>query len=355
MRFDGVVAAVLFGVANVACSASPAMPAGGDASGREPDGLAEASKYGPSDASTSDSSASAEGSLGDATLPPHTCPRDFPRWDGSVPDGTVCASPDDTDRDSYPDCIDGCPYDPNKIAPGVCGCNIPDVDSDGDGVADCLDECPMDPNNTVLGQCGCVGVSGVPLAAAGAPCTDTACPQTGATCNGAGVCGDRKSCVPCPGGRFVAWRENETVFWYCGGSLPSVDGPTCADEDGGEGPPATWMAAQGACAAKGLTLARLETIDENRFVVQLTTSPLWIGANDLQTPGQWYWSSPTSNSDLLVWEGGADGSRQNSLYFNWASGAPGTNSCSSMSLDGFWHDTDCSQSLAYLCEYLPHF
>jgi hypothetical protein len=24
-----------------------------------------------------------------------------------------------------------------------------------------------------------------------------------------------------------------------------------------------------------------------------------------------------------------------------------------LSLDGFWHDTDCSTSLAYVCEYLP--
>ena len=33
---------------------------------------------------------------------------------------------------------DRCPDDPNKLAPGICGCGIPDDDSDGDGVADCL-------------------------------------------------------------------------------------------------------------------------------------------------------------------------------------------------------------------------
>jgi hypothetical protein len=48
----------------------------------------------------------------------------------------------DTDGDGVDDCNDGCPLDPNKIAPGVCGCGVPDTDSDGDGDADCIDNCP---------------------------------------------------------------------------------------------------------------------------------------------------------------------------------------------------------------------
>jgi len=39
-------------------------------------------------------------------------------------------------------CLDGCPADPNKVAPGVCGCGVADVDSDLDGVLDCNDVCP---------------------------------------------------------------------------------------------------------------------------------------------------------------------------------------------------------------------
>ena len=38
--------------------------------------------------------------------------------------------------------LDGCPTDPAKIAPGVCGCGIPDTDQDGDGYIDCIDATP---------------------------------------------------------------------------------------------------------------------------------------------------------------------------------------------------------------------
>jgi|GEM_PF-1629541 len=34
---------------------------------------------------------------------------------------------------------DGCPSDPNKIAPGVCGCGVAETDTDGDTIPDCVD------------------------------------------------------------------------------------------------------------------------------------------------------------------------------------------------------------------------
>ncbi len=50
---------------------------------------------------------------------------------------------------------DGCPNDPQKTAPGVCGCGVADTDRDGDGVADCNDVCWDDPKKTDPGICGC--------------------------------------------------------------------------------------------------------------------------------------------------------------------------------------------------------
>ena len=34
---------------------------------------------------------------------------------------------------------DQCPSDPNKTAPGICGCGVPDTDTDGNGVLQCFD------------------------------------------------------------------------------------------------------------------------------------------------------------------------------------------------------------------------
>ena len=54
---------------------------------------------------------------------------------------TVC----DSDADGTLDCVDGCPDDPDKVDPGVCGCGTEDLDTDADGIADCVDPCPTWP------------------------------------------------------------------------------------------------------------------------------------------------------------------------------------------------------------------
>ena len=40
------------------------------------------------------------------------------------------------DDDGVVDCTDDCPDDPDKGAPGTCGCGVPDTDTDGDGLSD---------------------------------------------------------------------------------------------------------------------------------------------------------------------------------------------------------------------------
>ena len=50
---------------------------------------------------------------------------------------------------------DNCPDDPNKTEPGICGCNLEDVDSDADGAPDCTDVCPFDVRKIEAGECGC--------------------------------------------------------------------------------------------------------------------------------------------------------------------------------------------------------
>jgi hypothetical protein len=61
----------------------------------------------------------------------------------------------DTDADGTPNCLDGCPNDPLKTSPGVCGCGVADTDSDNDGTPNCIDGCPNDPLKIAPGICGC--------------------------------------------------------------------------------------------------------------------------------------------------------------------------------------------------------
>jgi hypothetical protein len=67
-----------------------------------------------------------------------------------VPD--ECQS--DADGDGAIDPCDGCPNDPLKLAPGVCGCGVTDFDLDADGVPNCIDNCDDIPN---AGQQDCDG------------------------------------------------------------------------------------------------------------------------------------------------------------------------------------------------------
>ena len=94
----------------------------------------------------------------------------------------------DTDGDGTPNCIDGCPYDPAKTSPGLNGCGVSDtIDSDGDGVTDDIDGCPNDPAKVNPGVCGC-GVSDVDTDGDGTPDCNDACPDDPAKTD-PGVCG----------------------------------------------------------------------------------------------------------------------------------------------------------------------
>jgi hypothetical protein len=263
----------------------------------------------------------------------------------------TCLLVSDIDGDGVPDCIDGCPYDPHKRLPGICGCGISEVDSDGDGFPDCIDLCPNDPNNTSPGQCGCLGQS---LTPAGTPCTDTACPQSGATCNGSGICGNRAVCAPTPGSRY--YSNGNTRYWLNGPGFgdttsPAPDGGP-QDSGIGGGPGSTESGAQSACSGKGLTLLRIGSLTENRLIARLLSAPIWLGANDITASGVWRWSAPGTHDGDEFWSGGPNGSPVNSLFSMWGPGAPASQTCSSMRpVDGLWFDVGCNESLGYVCEF----
>jgi hypothetical protein len=62
---------------------------------------------------------------------------------------------EDSDGDRVADACDGCPTDPDKVEPGICGCNLLDTaNGDDDRVPDCVDICPGLADALFAPECG---------------------------------------------------------------------------------------------------------------------------------------------------------------------------------------------------------
>lgn len=121
---------------------------------------------------------------------------------------------------------DACPNDPDKTAPGDCGCGEPDTDSDDDGEPDCDDECPMDPDKTEVGDCGCGVDDAVCLVnrydfeGTGSTATDVISGMDGMVVGGAQAGGDvtlaggmSDQYVELPAGILTAWESVTIEAW----------------------------------------------------------------------------------------------------------------------------------------------
>jgi hypothetical protein len=145
----------------------------------------------------------------------------------------------DTDGDGTPDNEDGCPTNPEKQAPGACGCQEADTDSDGDGTADCVDGCPDDGEKTEGGVCGC-GTSDEDTDGDGTPDCRDRCPEdSGKTEPGVCDCGypdddtDRDGTLDCREDCPRDPQKTEEGYCGCGEDETDTDGdrwPDCIDE-----------------------------------------------------------------------------------------------------------------------------
>jgi alpha-tubulin suppressor-like RCC1 family protein len=108
-------------------------------------------------------------------------------YQGSVDNVSLKVILPDLDQDGTPDGSDGCPSDPEKVAPGQCGCGVADIDGDGDGTADCNDLCAQDPGKAAPGVCGC-GVADTDGDGDGTEDCIDACPADAAK-TAPGICG----------------------------------------------------------------------------------------------------------------------------------------------------------------------
>jgi len=267
------------------------------------------------------------------------CPHDP---DKTSPGVCGCGSPDtDADGDDTPDCDDGCPDDPDKTSPGVCGCGRPDTDADGDGAPDCDDGCPDDPDKTSPAVCGC-GIPDTDGDGDGTPDCDDGCPDDPDKTE-PGNCGCREpetaDCGTPPG--KVQWRV----------------------EDGGNGhyyeavyEPSgiTWAQAKAAAEQAGGYLASITSSDENAFVYALVTDPKfwipignpdtywgpWLGGHRDAANEHWYWVSGESWG-FSPWDDYMDNTADQGVHFH------GTHSP-----EPKWNDlTDSSSVKGYVVEW----
>jgi probable HAF family extracellular repeat protein len=90
---------------------------------------------------------------------------------------------------------DNCPTDPAKLEPGVCGCNVADVDTDGDGALDCVDPCPADNPDDSDGDTVCNGADACPGADDLVDVDDNDTPDGCQACVTTADCDDGNACT----------------------------------------------------------------------------------------------------------------------------------------------------------------
>jgi len=126
-------------------------------------------------------------------------------------------------------------------------------------------------------------------------------------------------------------------YLYGGHAFAFCDSPNTRDQ------------AVALCASMGMRLARIDDAAQNGWVVSIAyaslTGPIWIGADDLTTAGEFYWSDGTH-----FWTGGATGGAVGGAYNNWVNGSPRDRSCVYVGDTGLWFVTKCTANLRALCE-----
>jgi hypothetical protein len=102
--------------------------------------------------------------------------------------------------------------------------------------------------------------------------------------------------------------------------------------------PTTWDGGESDCEIRGMSLASVESREENEFIALNITDATWFGlVNQFQTAGSWTWYATGQP-----------------LYFaNWAPGQPPgdtTLGCGYIGKDGMWVAQRCTAGFPYVCE-----
>ena len=94
-----------------------------------------------------------------------------------------------------------------------------------------------------------------------------------------------------------------------------------------------FASARNVCVAQGADLVKISSSQENTFIRDEASDETWIGLEKAQG-GSFYWKDDSAVS-----------------YSNWKDGAPGSDTCVVMGVNGTWRDSPCSFTPSkYVCE-----
>ena len=172
-------------------------------------------------------------------------------------------------------------------------------------------------------------------------------PATGGAALGGGASGDAGSgeaggagpttpeCATTPECSCAAHAGH--AYWFCTGALE-------------------WEAAETHCETQAMQLVRIDSQQENDFLVSAGTQSdvfalngfAQIGANDRAVAGEWRWVDGEQ-----FWQGGASGAAVGDLFSNWLATSPsasGVQQCSGLLDTGKWQVRSCTAIVPFICE-----
>ncbi|KAL9970563.1 hypothetical protein ACROYT_G022962 [Oculina patagonica] len=119
--------------------------------------------------------------------------------------------------------------------------------------------------------------------------------------------------------------------------------------------PETWNNAAAKCKSLGAELVKVESADENDFLIKtfLTASAVtyWIGLTDQVEEGKWMWTDGSLLANYTNWAGNNPnnlGGNQNCVHISKGSFQLGDHYIKRF--NGEWNDLECYFALGYVCE-----
>lgn len=127
------------------------------------------------------------------------------------------------------------------------------------------------------------------------------------------------------------------AYWFCSGALD-------------------WEGAEAHCETQAMQLVRIDSQQENDFLVSSGASSgvfalngfAQIGANDRAVAGEWRWIDGE-----LFWQGGPTGAAVGGAFSNWLASSPsasGVQQCSGLLDTGEWQVRSCTAVVPFICE-----